>query len=68
MNVNLTEGLNLRVEGEIGIYTISDYTLSLRYNSGRTKTLSFTGALRNNAAVNNDLIYIKGNPFFKRHK
>jgi hypothetical protein len=51
-----------------GVYTISNYTLSLKYSGGRTKYLSFTGALRNDPAVNNDLIYIKGNPFFKRHK
>ena len=51
-----------------GIYSISNFTLILRYEDGRVVHKSFTGALMNDPFINNDIIYIGGNNFFRRKK
>lgn len=49
-----------------GTYSISNFTLFLRYDDGRIIRKSFTGALMNDPLKDNRIIYIGGINFFKR--
>jgi hypothetical protein len=49
-----------------GIYLVKDYTLLLNYADGHTKALSFTGAVGLDPSINNKVLYLGGNPVYKR--
>ena len=49
-----------------GSYGIKDFTLTLRYDDGRVKTLGFTGFMGLDPAADNKILYIERNPFNKR--
>jgi len=49
-----------------GRYRIQDYTLVLEYAGGRRRQVAFCGAMDKNPASANEVLYIGGNPFFKR--
>jgi hypothetical protein len=49
-----------------GTYSISNFTLVLKYDDGRTVYKAFSGVADRNPAVNDDVIYIGTNPFYKK--
>ena len=51
-----------------GTYSISNFTLTLKYNDGRTVSRTFSGSLDNNPANKNALLYLSDIPFYKDEK
>lgn len=49
-----------------GRYRIQDFTLVLEYADGRRRLVAFCGVMDKNPAVVDQVLYIGGNPFFKR--
>jgi hypothetical protein len=49
-----------------GRYWIKDFTLVLEYAGGRRKQVAFCGVMDKNPASANEVLYIGGNPLFKR--
>ncbi len=49
-----------------GVYSISNFTLVLRYDDGRVIYKAFTGVADRDPAINDEVIYIGTNPFYKK--
>jgi hypothetical protein len=49
-----------------GTYQVADYTLILNYSDGRLVQRSFTGVVKGNPAVDNSLIFVQGQLWYKR--
>jgi hypothetical protein len=48
-----------------GTYSISNFTLILKYDDGRTIYKAFSGVADRDPAVNDEVVYIGTNPFYK---
>jgi hypothetical protein len=49
-----------------GNYSISNFTIVLKYDDGRTIYKAFSGVADRNPAVNDEVVYIGTNPFYKK--
>jgi hypothetical protein len=49
-----------------GSYSISNFTLVLKYDDGHTVYKAFSGVADRNPAVNDEVVYIGTNPFYKK--
>lgn len=49
-----------------GSYSISNYTITLKYSDGRLVYKAFTGVANKNPATENEVVYIGTNPVYKK--